>query len=191
MVAVVSLLTGLGACSDDDKGATIHSGTQLLPALLTVDDLSFFPSEWQWEENMRKVIPNPTPPWENTLDPYLCPEAGTPAILTKEQAQLELTGGSVMEILVSADNAPDLYSELDAAYGKCPTGASTAYTSLADPPKVGDESASYRTERGVVTIARFGKDVMILKWWVGKYFDQVSSYYPNLVTTAADKVDTL
>jgi hypothetical protein len=58
-------------------------------------------------------------------------------------------------------------------------------------PSVGDASASYRGELGVVTIARFGTDVMLLKWMVGENFDQGIQYYPQLVTTAAERVNSL
>lgn len=191
LVAGAAMVMAMGMPSCGDNGSSTHTSDEMLSSLLSVSDLSFFPAEWEFEENMRIVVPSPAPPWENTLDPYLCPEAGTPVALTMEQAQLELTGGSVMEILLSAKNAKSLYSELNDAYGKCVAGTSTAYTALPNPPTVGDESASYKTERGVVTIARFGTDLMILKWWVGKYYDQVSSYYPTLVTAAAEKVAKL
>jgi hypothetical protein len=188
-LAALTLAVGLVACSESKS--SVHSSTEMQSALLEVKDLSFFPSEWQWEENMRKVIPTPVAPWENTLDPYLCPEAGTPKVLTTEQAQLELTGGSVMEILLSSKDAKTLYGELKDAYGKCIAGTSTAYTPLDSAPTAGDESASYRTQRGVVTIARFDKDLMILKWWVGDYWPQVNKYYPNLVAAATKKVTDL
>lgn len=186
-----ALVMGVTACSN--TSGTVHASNDLLPALLSVGDM---PTEMastpvEWTENMRKVIPNPTPPWENTLDPYLCTEAGTPTALTKEQAQLELTGGSVMEILLSDSKAKDLYIGLDDAYKKCTGTTTPAYSTLTGAPMVGDESASYKTAQGVVTIARFGKDIMILKWWVGSFYDQVASYYPGIVTKAADKVDAL
>lgn len=186
MLAALALTIGLVSCSDSNS--SVHSSTEMQSVLLEVKDLSFFPSEWQWEENMRKVIPAPV---ENTLDPYLCPEAGTPKALTTEQAQLELTGGSVMEILLSSKDAKSMYSELKDAYGKCIAGTSTAYTPLESAPTAGDESASYRTKQGVVTIARFDKDLMIFKWWVGDYWPQVSKYYPTLVATAAKKITDL
>lgn len=186
---LLAVIIGMASCGDSNS--SVHSSTEMKSALLEVKDLNFFPSEWEWEENMRKVIDNPVAPWENTLDPYLCPEAGTPKALTAEQAQLELTGGSVMEILLSSKDAKDMYTELNDAYGKCVTGTSTSYTALVSAPAVGDESASYRTKRGVVTIARFDKDLMILKWWVGDYWDKVSNYYSPLVSAAAKKVTDL
>lgn len=186
-LACMGLALGLSACGDDS--AKVHTSSDLLPALLTVEDVASIPLEW--EENMRKVIPNPTPPWENTLDPYLCTEAGTPAVLTKEQAQLELTGGSVMETLVSSKEAKDLYTELEGAYQKCITGTSLVYAPLVGAPDVGDESATFKSDLGVVTLARFGNDLMILKWWVGAYYDQVSTYLPTLITKASNKVQAL
>lgn len=83
---------------------------------------------------------------------------------------------------------------ITALYGsssKCIAGTSTAYTPLDSAPTAGDESASYRTKQGVVTIARFDKDLMILKWWVGDYWDKVSNYYSPLVSAAAKKVTDL
>ena len=190
-IAVAGLSMGATACSDN--GGTVHTGTELLPALLSVSDMptQIASQPVEWNENMRKVIAAPTAPWENTLDPYLCSEAGTPAALTKEQAQLELTGGSVMEILLSDSKSADLYKELKDAYGKCTGTTTPAYTALTGATEVGDESASYKSTQGVVTIARFGKDIMILKWWVGSFYDQAASYYPGIVTKAADKVEAL
>lgn len=174
-------------------GAPTRSTDELLPALLTVSEM---PAELasqpvEWYENMRKEIDNPSPPWEDTLDPYLCPDAGTPTALTKPQVQLELTGGSIMEILLSSKGAEALYSELEDAYGKCDSPNDPAYVPLTGIDAVGDESASFRSDRGVVTIARFGNDIMILKWWVGDFYEQVAADYPDIVATAAAKVEDL
>lgn len=183
--AALGLLVVAQGCSDDD-GAVVHSPAALRDALLTVDDVVFIPAEW--EENMRLVVEDPSPPWENVLDPYLCTEAGTPAALTLDQAQLELTGGSVMETLLSSEDADDLYDELNDAYLACDETSSLPYSVLNDGPAVGDESATYRSSLGVVTVARFGTDLMILKWWIGDFFDQTIQYYPDLVAAAATKV---
>lgn len=187
---MVGLVVGATGCGDSAK---VHTSSEMLTALLSVSDM---PKELgstpvEWNENMRKVITAPAAPWENTLDPYLCAEAGTPAALTKEQAQLELTGGSLMEILLSASDAKDLYKGLNDGYKKCIAGTTPTYTALTTGPSVGDESATYKSTQGVVTIARFGKDLMILKWWVGSYYDQVATYYPGIVTDAAKKVEAL
>jgi hypothetical protein len=107
------------------------------------------------------------------------------------QAQLELTGSSVMETLLASKDAKGIYSELDAAYKACGAGTSLVYEPLADVPSVGDVSASYRSELGVVTIARFGTDLMVLKWMVGNSFDQAIALYPQLVTAAAARVTDL
>jgi hypothetical protein len=185
VVGLAVLATGCG----DDESTDLHTNDELVGALLTVDDVAFIPAEW--EENTRAFVESPTPPYEGTLDPYLCAEAGTPAMLTMPQAQLELTGGSVMETLLSSTDAEALYDELDAAYQACGAGTSPAYEPLDGVPAVGDESASYRSDLGVVTIARFGTDLMVLKWWVGDYFDEAIDSYPQLVTTAADRVTDL
>jgi hypothetical protein len=178
------------ACGDDDESATaVHTAEELTGALLTIEDVSFIPADW--EENARGVVERPAPPYEGTLDPYLCAEAGTPALLTMPQAQLELTGGSVMEVLVATEDAERLYEELDAAYQACGADSSLPYEPLSGVPSPGDAAASYRSDLGVVTIARFGTDVMILKWWVGEYYDEAESYYPDLVTVAADRVGRL
>jgi hypothetical protein len=188
-ISCLSIALGAVACGDDDEATPVHTPDELLGALLTLDDVAFIPADW--EENARAVVERPTPPYEGTLDPYLCSEAGTPALLTMPQAQLELTGGSVMEVLVAADDAGTLFQELDAAYGACDADSSVPYEPLSGIPSVGDESASYRTESGVVTIARFGTDLMILKWWAGEFYDDVAGYYPELVTTAAARVSGL
>jgi hypothetical protein len=184
-------LTGLvmvaAGCADDEPD--VHSADQLRGALLTVEDVTFIPAESQ--ENMRAVVKAPTPPFDGTLDPYLCSEAGVPMAATLPQAQLELTGSSVMEILLASKDAEGLYNELDAAYQACGAGTSLVYEPLADMPSVGDQSASYRSELGVVTIARFGTDLMVLKWWVGEFFDQAIELYPQLVTTAAERLTAL
>lgn len=192
-LAMLLAMGGLAVLSvgcGDDEPAT-HTTDQLLGALLTVDDVTYIPGMDSVEENMRAVVENPAPPWENTLDPYLCTEAGTPMVLTLPQAQLELTGVSVMETLVASKDAEGLYSELDAAYKACGAASSLAYEPLAGVPSVGDESASYRSELGVVTIARFGTDLMVLKWMVGDYWDQAGQYYEQMVTTAAKHVTDL
>lgn len=189
-IALAGLALGVTACADSAK---VHTSSQMLSALLSVSDMpkELASTPVEWYENMRKVITAPAAPWENTLDPYLCSEAGTPAALTKEQAQLELTGGSVMQILLSSSDAKSLYKGLDDGYKKCVAGTTPTYTALATGPDVGDESATYKTDQGVVTIARFGKDVMILKWWVGSFYDQVAADYPGIVKKAADKVEAL
>lgn len=190
VIAMAGLTLGITACGDSAK---VHTSSQMLSALLSVSDMpkELASTPVEWYENMRKVITAPAAPWENTLDPYLCAEAGTPAALTKEQAQLELTGGSVMQILLSSSDAKALYKGLDDGYKKCVAGTTPAYTALTTGPDVGDESATYKTDQGVVTIARFGKDVMILKWWVGSFYSQVAADYPGIVTKAADKVEAL
>lgn len=53
---------------------------------------------------------------------------------------------------------------------------------------MGDVSASFSSELGFVTIARFGNTVMILKWMVADFADQAIEYYPQIVTAAADKI---
>lgn len=189
-IGLTGLLLGMSACGG---GTSTHTASELLPALLTVGDL---PAELngtpvEWYENMRKVITSPAPPWENTLDPYLCAEAGTPAILAKDQAQLELTGGSIMQILVSSKDAKDLYIELDDAYKTCDGTATPSYAELIDFEEVGDESSTYKSGQGVVTIARVGNDIMILKWWVGEFYDQVADSYPGIVDTAIGKIESL
>jgi hypothetical protein len=92
-------------CGDDEPD--VHSTTQLLGALLTVDDVKFIPTAS--EENTRAVVEGPNLPADGNLDPYLCSEAGIPMILTLPQAQLELTGSSVMEILVASKDAKGMY----------------------------------------------------------------------------------
>ena len=190
-IAGIACLTfGLVSCGDNAK---VHTANELLPALLTVSDM---PAELnstpvEWHENMRTVITNPSAPWENTLDPYLCSEAGTPAALTKQQAQLELTGGSVMEILLSSSDAKNLYSELDDAYKKCAGTTTLAYVALPNFDVVGDESATFKSAKGVVTITRVGHDIMILKWWVGEYYEQVADDYPGIVDKAVEKLKAL
>lgn len=189
-VAALWLVAMLAACGDDQSGS-MHTPDELLGVALTVDDMSFAPSDWEWEENMRKVIEAPTPPWDGTLDPYLCSGATIPAVLLLDQVQVELTGGSVMEVLVSTDDAEKQFDLLDDAYQSCGPESSLVYEPLADVPAVGDESVSYRSRLGALTIARFGNDLMILKWWVGEYFDDVSSYYDDLVAVAASRVESL
>lgn len=180
----------LAACADDESGIT-HSPDELLGVALTVDDMSFAPSDWEFEENMRKVIEAPTPPWDGTLDPYLCSGAAIPPVLLLDQVQVELTGGSVMQVLVSTDDAEQQFDLLDDAYQSCESDSSLAYEPLTGVPALGDESVSYRSRLGALTIARFGNDLMILKWWVGEYFDDVSSYYDDLVNVAATRLETL
>lgn len=187
LVALSGLLAFAGGCGDDEPN--VHTADQLVDALLTVEDVAFIPTES--EENTRAVVEAPTPPFDGTLDPYLCSEAGVPMAVTLPQAQLELTGSSVMEILLASKDAEGLYHELDAAYQACGAGTSLVYEPLADVISVGDQSASYRSELGVVTIARFGTDLMVLKWWVGEYFDQLIELYPQLVTAAAERVTAL
>ncbi len=190
-VCALFALTGLtvfaGGCGDDEPD--VHNADLLLGALLTVEDVTFIPTESQ--ENMRDVVAAPAAPFDGTLDPYLCSEAGVPMALTLPQAQLELTGSSVMEILLASKDATGLYSELDGAYQACGAGTSLVYQPVADVPSVGDQSASYRSELGVVTIARFGTDLMVLKWWVGDSLDEAIGLYPQLVTTAAGRVTDL
>lgn len=190
LATVVGLAGTMTACGDDNSTA-LPSDNKVLSALLSVDDLDFLPAEWEFEENMRTMVDSPVAPWENTLDPYLCAEADVPAALTRKQAQLELTGGSVMEIIIPARDAADLYDDFAAAYAQCDSASTLPYASLNGVPAVGDESMSYQSSLGVVTIARFDTQLMIFKWWVGEYWSQVSQYYPQLVTAAADKLEDL
>lgn len=191
-VGIASLMFSVSGCGHQVRDV-VHSPSELLPALLTVSDM---PTELastpvEWYENMRKVISDPAPPWENTLDPYLCDEAGVPAALTHDQVQLELTGGSIMEILLSADNAIDLYRELKDAYITCAGDTTPSYTRLEDIEEVGNESVTYKSADGIVTIAVFENNIMILKWWVGEFYDRVAGDYPGIVATAASKVEAL
>jgi hypothetical protein len=188
LLALAGVAAFTSACGDDGS-KSLHTNEQLRGALLTVADVSFIPAEW--EENMRDVVEAPKPPFEGTLDPYLCSEAGIPRMLTMPQAQLELTGGSAMEILLSSKDAPTLYNELDAAYKACGAGTSLEYKVLDGVPSIGDQSASYLSERGFVTIARFDTDLMVLKWLVGDFADQSIQYYPKMMTTAAKRVTDL
>ena len=190
LATVAGLASAMTACGDDD-GTSLPSDNKVLGALLSVDDLGFLPDEWEFEENMRTMVDSPVAPWENTLDPYLCAEADVPAALTRKQAQLELTGASVMEIIIPARDANDLYDDFTTAYAQCGATSSLPYVSLAGVPAVGDESMSYQSSLGVVTIARFDTQLMVLKWWVGDYWSQVSQYYPQLITAAADKLEDL
>lgn len=187
LLAVAGLAMFTIGCGDE--APTVHTPEELLDALLTVDDVAFIPADWQ--ENTREVVEAPEAPFDGTLDPYLCSEAGIPAALTLPQAQVELTGADLMEILLGSKDAASLYEELDAAYQACGAGTSLVYEPLEGVPSVGDESASYVSDLGFVTIARVGTDLMVLKWLIQGDVDEGMPYYPQLVTTAADKVTAL
>jgi hypothetical protein len=182
------MLLALTACDDDEPQSRIDT-QQLVSALVTIDDVSFVPLDW--EENTRAVVEAPVAPFDGTLDPYLCSEAGVPSALLLPQAQLELTGGGLMEILLVSDDATALYDELAAAYSSCGETSSLAYAPLAGVPAVGDESDSFSSELGFVTIARFGDTLMIVKWMVGENTEEAMEYYPQLVTTAVGKIAEL
>jgi hypothetical protein len=133
----------------------------------------------------------PVAPWDGTLDPVLCAEAGTPEVLTLPQAQAELAGINLMQVLVSSSDAADLFDELAAAYAACGNDSSLPYVPLADAPVIGDESESYRCELGLATIARFGTDILILRWMVQADTDLAIPFYPEMLNTTAAKITAM
>jgi hypothetical protein len=191
-VFAAAVLTIVAAgCGDDAAPADRRSAEQLLGALLTVDDVAFIPGLPEDFDDDPKWVEAPAAPWDGTLDPVLCSEAGTPSALTLPQAQTELAGINLMEVLLSSSDAGKLFDELAAAYTACDTDSSLPYAALADAPAIGDESESYRCELGLATIARFGNDVLILRWMVQADTDLAIPYYPEMLNTIAAKITAL
>lgn len=191
LLVVAGLAVFIVGCGDDEKTTDLHSKDQLLGALLTVDDVAFIPGLPDDFDADTKWVEAPKSPREGILDPILCNEAGTPSALTLPQAQVELAGINLMEVLLSSSNAGKLFDELVAAYATCGADSSLAYEQLAGAPAAGDESQSYRCKLGLVTIARFGNDLLILRWMVQFDTDLAIPYYPQMVTTVADKITAL
>lgn len=188
----VAVLTVVAAgCGDDTATTDLHSLEQLLGALLTVDDVGFIPDLPEEFDDDPKWVEAPIAPWEGTLDPVLCTEAGTPAALTPPQAQTELAGITLMQVLLSSSEAGELFDDLAAAYAACDADSSLEHAPLADVPAIGDESESYRGDLSLATIARLCNDALILRWMVQADTDLAIPYYPQMLNTTASKITAL
>jgi hypothetical protein len=189
--AVGVLAVVAAGCGDDAATPDLHSSEELLGALLTVEDVGFIPDLPEDFDDDPRWVAAPIAPWDGTLDPVLCAEAGIPSALMLPQAQTELAGINLMEVLLSSSEAGKLFDELAAAYTACDADSTLEYAPLVDAPAIGDESESYRCELGLATIARFGDDILMLRWMVQADTDLAIPYYPQMLATTAAKITAL
>ena len=158
-----------------------HTPEELLPALLTVDDVGA-----EWTQNGRLVIAAPAPPFDEQLDFTPCPKATVPQLTADPQAEVELMGPSNgvgrptwQQAALAATDADMLFDDAVATYTSCLPGGSAADpsswtgTRIAAARVLGDESATFRMQlasevddnvlTAMVTIVRSGTDLVVLR----------------------------
>jgi len=170
-----------GCCSDPPEAIVPHTPDQLLPGLLTVDDVGA-----DWTQNGRLVIAAPVAPFDEQLDFTPCPKASVPQFTADPQAQVELMGPADgvgrpawQQAALGATDADVLFDDAVASYTSCLPGGSAADdsswtgTRVAAARVLGDESATFRMQltsdvddnvlTAMVTIARTGTDLVVLR----------------------------